>query len=310
MAFLLLTSLLLLFIPSPSPAKADFATARSLDALLQTYTFDLFRQRVKTGVVYAADLPGNLPGVEAYGIRFRSGSLRRRGASPMEFDFPVGTVVQPYVTRLILVLQNLGNRSADYYDYYPAGFRLVTPVLGFLAYDAAGSSNPASQKELDMVATGAAIAINFTSTIRSGDDRNALCAFFDVNGTVALGNQTARNVCKSSRQGHFALVTMESPSPPPPPPQPPGAAPGRGKKSGKWKVVVGALVGGVVGAVLLVLLVAAIIRMQKKSKIARMERRAGEEEAFGTKTVGQARMPIASAMRTAPAIENDYRPGD
>ncbi|XP_031493999.1 uncharacterized protein LOC116260062 [Nymphaea colorata] len=309
MAFLLLTSLLLLFIPSPTPAKADFATARSLDALLQTYTFDLFRQRAKTGVVYTADLPGNLSGVEAHGIRFRSGSLRRRGASPMEFDFPVGTVVQPYVTRLIVVLQNLGNRSADYYDYYPAGFRLVTPVLGFLAYDAAGSSNPASQKELDMVATGSAITINFTSTIRSGDDGNALCVFFDVNGTVALGNQTARNVCKSSRQGHFALVTKESPSPPPPS-QPPGAAPGRGKKSGKWKVVVGALVGGVVGAVLLVLLVAAIIRMQKKSKIARMERRAGEEEAFGTATVGQARMPIASAMRTAPAIENDYRPGD
>ncbi|CAN6481004.1 unnamed protein product [Victoria cruziana] len=307
MAFLLLTSLLLLFIPSPSPAKADFAAARSLDDLLQNYTIDLFRQRAKTGAVYAVDLPDNLSGVGAEGIRFRSGSLRRRGASLKEFDFPVGIVVRPYVTRLIVVLQNLGNRSADYYDYYPVRYRLLTPVLGFLAYDAAGARNPASRKELNMVATREAITINFTGTVRSGDDGNALCAFFDVDGTVALGNQTARNVCRSSRQGHFALVTTESP---PPPSQPPVSAPGSGKKSGKWKVVVGAVVGSVALAVLLVLLVVAIVRMEKKSRIARMERRGEEEETFGSATVGRAKMPIATAMRTAPAIENDYRPGD
>ncbi|KAF8364654.1 hypothetical protein HHK36_033334 [Tetracentron sinense] len=62
------------------------------------------------GILYHGNVPSNLTGIEISAMRLRSDSLRTRGVKGYnEFEIPEGVVVQPYVERLVLVYQNLGN---------------------------------------------------------------------------------------------------------------------------------------------------------------------------------------------------------
>ncbi|XP_076959520.1 uncharacterized protein LOC143635621 [Bidens hawaiensis] len=113
-------------------------------------------------------------------MRLRSGSLYRRGVETFrEFVIPVGLRGQPYVERLVLVYQNLGNWSTTYYSL--PGYIYLAPVLGLLAYN--GSDLSASNlPELDFWASEDAITVKFGSIGPIPDGSVVKCAWFDLHG--------------------------------------------------------------------------------------------------------------------------------
>ncbi|CAD6255090.1 unnamed protein product [Miscanthus lutarioriparius] len=204
-----------------SPAAAQSrppSPARILDAALQDYAYRAFA-RPRTGIVYNATLPGNLTGIAVSAVRLRSGSLRRKGfAGYFQFGVPTGVVVQPYVERVVLVYHDLGNWS-DY--YYPlTGYTYLAPVLGLLVYDAANLSAVGLQ-ELNVVASGGPISVNFGGNVRTVPAGSAAprCVVFDLDGMPQFRDLEATDVCSTYRQGHVSIVVNSSeiaPSPPPP----------------------------------------------------------------------------------------------
>ncbi|KAE8718578.1 putative protein binding protein [Hibiscus syriacus] len=204
---------------SDTNASSTSAAARALDTLLQDYAYRAF-VRPKTGVLYDGVVPSNLTGVQIAAMRLRSGSMRTRGVEMYkEFQIPIGVVEQPYVERLVLVYQNLGNWSLRYYPLQNQTY--LAPVLGLLAYDASDLSAK-NLPELDLRAFGDPIKIRFSNveSVPKGSVRK--CVWFDLHGLVEFSNLTAPNECSTIHQGHFSIVT-ESISPPSP-------APGRRKK--------------------------------------------------------------------------------
>lgn len=113
---------------------SSMSPARALDSLLQEYAYMAFAHP-RTGMVYNGYVPSNLTGISISAMRLKSGSLWSRGVvAYKEFEIPKGVVEQPYVERLVLVYQNLGNWSDVYYPL--PNFTYLAPVLGLLAYDA------------------------------------------------------------------------------------------------------------------------------------------------------------------------------
>nr|CAD1817451.1 unnamed protein product [Ananas comosus var. bracteatus] len=149
--FMLLIWLIGVLLPYLCKAQSP---ARSLDALLQDYAFRSFHHP-HTGIIYDGTVPNNLTGIKIAASRLRNGSLKKRGfANYKEFTIPTGIVVRPYVRRLVLVYQNLGNWSSFYYPL--PGYTYLAPVLGLLAYDAANLS-ATHLPELDIVASNSPI---------------------------------------------------------------------------------------------------------------------------------------------------------
>lgn len=285
---------------------------RSLDGILQEYAFKALI-RPRTGVTYPAPLPSNLSGMKVEAVRLRSGSLWNRGIVYNEFLTPPGVLEQPYVQRLVLVYQNLGNWSSLYYN--KPGFDLVAPVLGILAYDASNLSaiNP---QELELMATKQPISIQFPE-VRQG--LTPICISFYSNGSVSLSNASSSNVCSTNYQGHFSLIVKSaapSPAPTPapvpgrmsPPVAPPASVPvpTKKKKSNTWKIVLGIVLGSVALIVSLVLLGFGMVKYRQTAKIARMEHQADQGEALQTTSVGSSRAPAAGGTRTQPMLENEY----
>ncbi|KAF6142992.1 hypothetical protein GIB67_041060 [Kingdonia uniflora] len=109
---LLLLLLLLLLTKAQSTTRAQ---QRSLDATLQDYAYKAF-VRPRTGKEFKANVPYNLNGMKLSAMRLKSGSLFTRGVTKYnQFQIPVGVIEEPYVQRLVLVYQNLGDWSSVYY---------------------------------------------------------------------------------------------------------------------------------------------------------------------------------------------------
>ncbi|CAL9181759.1 unnamed protein product, partial [Musa hybrid cultivar] len=289
------------------PPISFASTARSLDALLQDYAYRAI-VRPRTGISYNGTVPSNLTGIKIAAIRLRSGSLRKRGVhSFKEFSIPVGVVVQPYVRRLVLVYQSLGNWSSVYYPL--PGYSYLTPVLGLLAYDAANLS-ATNLPELNIVVLESPISINFTNVTPVPSGTIARCVWFGLDGSPYFRDLVSSNVCSTYRQGHFSIVVNSSeiaPSPAPSLTPRPRPSPGGFKGSNKskvWKIVVGA-VGGFVALVFLALLVYCMQRYKQKKKVEQMEQHANAGVSLQTASVGDARVPVASVTRTQPVLENE-----
>ncbi|KAJ0715616.1 hypothetical protein HanPI659440_Chr13g0503281 [Helianthus annuus] len=89
---------------------------RALDATLQDYAYRAF-VHPRTGILFDGVVPSYLTGIEISAMRLRSGSLYRQGVESFkEFVIPVGLRDQPYVERLVLGYENLGNWSTTYYS--------------------------------------------------------------------------------------------------------------------------------------------------------------------------------------------------
>ncbi|KAK6137599.1 hypothetical protein DH2020_028656 [Rehmannia glutinosa] len=239
----------------------------------------------------------NLTGITVDAIRFRCGSFYRYGAKIHEFHVDIHTRARPCSERLILVRQNLGSNWSSLYDdnYDLSGYRLISPVVGLLAYNASSTSKTS---ELKIQAGKKPITIDFNDDEILLNNTTVpgiipLCARFDEDGSVSLSNQARPNVCVSTKNGHFGLV-VESP-----------LMPLRQRKVSRWRVAIGGAIGAVLGGFLLSLLVVAMfVKSKKKARMEEMERRAYEEEALRVSMVDHVRAVTASGTRTLPVIEH------
>ncbi|KAK1311608.1 hypothetical protein QJS10_CPA07g01351 [Acorus calamus] len=194
--------------PSIAPAAApafSISVARSLDVLLQDYAYRAF-VRPRTAVLYNASVPPNITGITLSVIRFRSGSLRLRGvASLKEFVIPDGVIATPWVERLALVYQNLGNWSSFYYGL--PGYTFLSPVLGLLAYDARNLS-ATNLSELSFVASRNPILIHFQNVKSPIDGSTPRCVWFNLEGLPEFKDLESGETssCSMTQQGHFSIV--------------------------------------------------------------------------------------------------------
>ncbi|KAI9154458.1 hypothetical protein LWI28_026557 [Acer negundo] len=329
MGLLLLRSLAMLLVVVPVclfsfslpyiVAQSDTKTsARALDALLQDYAYRAF-VRPRTGIVYDGVVPSNLTGMKIAAMRLRSGSLRKKGVKMYkEFGIPIGVTESPYVERLVLVYQNLGNWSKTYYPL-PPGYTYLSPVLGLLAYDASNLS-ATNLPVLEIRASGDPLSITFQDMMSAPAGSVAKCVWFDLQGITNISNATSGNTCSTTEQGHFSIVvesvapspSPESVAPSPSAVSPPGVPPSprREKKKGNSKVwiIVGPVLGGLALLVLLAFLVLWLYKYKHRKKMEQMQKAADVGEALQMTSVGDTKAPAAAVTRTQPVLENEYVP--
>ncbi|XP_075484608.1 uncharacterized protein LOC142524480 [Primulina tabacum] len=282
----------------------EIQSASLLDLVIRDYTFKSYNNYFRTGKLHRINLPANLSGINVDIIRYRCGSLRRFGARIKEFHLNVGVDVHPCIERVILLRQNLGsNWSSIYYNNYElTGYRLISPVLGLLAYNIGVSGiinfNSSMPFELGIEAGRKPILVDFSNTTLYHVSTGIvpLCASFDPDGKMILSSQMRPKVCIAMRNGHFGLV-VESPMIP------------LKRRASKWKIAIGSSIGATLGAFLLsLLLIAMFVNAKKKARMDELERRAYEEEALQVSMVGHVGGLTASSSRTVAMIEHDeYR---
>ncbi|KAK6116978.1 hypothetical protein DH2020_049222 [Rehmannia glutinosa] len=174
----------------------------SLDAILHDHALRVMsRQRPHTDQLYDASLPENLAGIKVSVVGLRSRTLWTKGANFSDFIIPPKTLPVPYVKRLLIVYHNLGNWSSLYYTL--SGYTLLSPVVGFLVYDA--SSYNFAQKLVENRAQHEreARVVDFqnSSLADRGSDLRAKCAAFGAYGKVFLSDMSLPNMCYSRNQG-------------------------------------------------------------------------------------------------------------
>lgn len=294
-------------------------SSRLLDLLLRDYTLNFFKNQhnsIKTGVLRHVHLPSNYSGIKLDAVRFRCGSLRRYGAQVQEFHIGMGAILEPCSERLVVVRQILAsNWSEIYYKNYDlSGYRLVSPVLGLLAYNALNDvvfgNNVSSSYQISLLLEGTKDPstvyfgnVSGPSTIERTFLNKPMCVTFGLDGKVTFAGEVKPFVCPVKTNGHFGLVVTDDPRP-----EGGGETEMKKEKIGRWRSVVGGLVGSVtVGVVLLALVVAAAIvtakKRRRRAKREEMERKAYEEEALRVVTmVGHSRAYVASATRTLPGF--------
>ena len=302
---------LILLLPRFNAQRTD--SAHALDALLQDYAYRAFALP-RTGIPYEGIVPSNLTGIKIAAMRLRSGSLRVRGVQMYrEFVIPKGVLVHPYVERVVLVYQNLGNWSSRYYPL--PGYTYIAPVLGLLAYDASNLS-ATNLSELDIRASGDPLNITFPIARSAPDGSIEKCVWFDLHGSPSFSNVTSGNVCSTIQQGHFSIVVESlapSPAPASPALSPPNVGP-RPSEGGKKKISkevwlsIGSVLGGLLLLVLLSFLILWAQKLKQRKKIQQMERAAEVGESLQMTSVGEMKAPAAMVTRTQPTIENEYVP--
>ncbi|XVF84129.1 hypothetical protein PTKIN_Ptkin17bG0001200 [Pterospermum kingtungense] len=273
--------------------------ARALDALLQDYAYQAF-VRPRTGVTFNGSVPSNLTGIKIAAMRLRSGSLRKKGvAAYEEFEIPVGVIEQPYVERLVLVYQNLGNWSTLYFSL--PNYTYLTPVLGLLAYNASNLS-ATNLPELDFRAYGDPIKIRFSDVESAPDGSVPQCVWFDLHGLVQFSNLTSGNECSTIQQGHFSIVIQSIP-----PLTPPSRGEGKNSHREVW-IIVASVLGGLGLLALLAFLVLWARKCKQRKKMQEMEKAAEAGEALRMTSVGDTKAPLATFTRTQPTLESEYVP--
>ncbi|KAK4800813.1 hypothetical protein SAY86_021300 [Trapa natans] len=267
----------------------NLSVARALDAILQDYAYRAF-VRPRTGVPYDGTVPPNLTGIKISTMRLVRGSLNARGVSRYkEFEIPRGVIETPYVKRLVLVYQNLGNWSEIYYPL--SNFTYLAPVLGLLAYDASNLS-ATNLPELSIVASRDPITVHFSSIGLAPSGSTPKCVWFSLQGSVNFSNMTSGSRCSTTQQGHFSVVVESV---------------GKGKSRKVW-IIVGSVVGGIVLLILLAILGVWAERQWRKGNVSRMQEATAAGEPLEMRTLGDIRYPTAGPTRTQPALETDYVP--
>lgn len=250
--------------------------------------------RPQTGTLYNIALPSNFTGMDVNFVRLKSGSFRKRGANFSSFDIPPNVVPRPYVKRLAIVFENLGNWSSLYYKV--PNYSFVTPVVGFKLYD---SPSVLGTKRLNFTIQGSKpISIWFNDyTPVQGENNARKCVEFGDDGGFKIKNMTSSNGCIARGQGHFSIVVPSSPS----------SSPNDiGKKKNYWEWWFKGFGGGFVGVILLVLAAMVVFKLVKRRRLRAMEKQSEQGVGFDTMWIGRSKMPSAAMVRTQPTIENDF----
>ncbi|RZS21105.1 hypothetical protein BHM03_00053697 [Ensete ventricosum] len=266
----------------------------SLDSTIRDRAFDLLLSRGRTGVAYEVPLPSSLSGVRASVQRMRSGNLWIRGARFGSLHVPPRTMTVPFVRRLVVVHQDLGNWSSSLFNV--PGYSLLAPVVGCLAYDASGSTTSNAPGKLELRLLGDPVSITFPRvTLPAGLNAKIKCARLGPHGSVAqLADAASDNACAATRTGHFTVVVPSAMA---------GTAPDTAGKT-TWRVWAVACGSGVVGLLLVGLVGMGIMRLTRNRKMEEMERQAEEGEALGTTWAGRSKMPSAAMSRTEAVMED------
>ncbi|KAE8723287.1 Detected protein of unknown function [Hibiscus syriacus] len=270
--------------------------SRELNALFRYYANRTLANHHRTGTLSRVSLPSNISGMEVSVVRLRGSSLWGRGINSKFVKIPPSVRTSPYVKRLAMVYDNLGNWSSKY--YHVPGYSLVSPVIGFEVYD----YTDLTVGNLALNVTGGSISIRFPYLKTKEKNVTRLkCIGFRNNGSVEFKNVTERDVCVTENTGHFCVMIPYS-SPP--------SSPSMPQKKGrvwKWWVIEFGL--GAVGLAVLVTAGVAVSRWWRKRKIKDMEKESDSSVALDTFWVrGDLKMPCASMIRTQPALEHDYVP--
>lgn len=259
----------------------------SLNTFIHDYANKSLRMP-RTGILYNISLPANFSGMEVSAIRLRSGQFWAKGKKISLFHFPPKIRSTPYAKRIAILYQNFGNWSSYYYNV--PGYRLVAPVVGFVAYDSSNSTTVGNLK-VNFGVIGKPISVHFSHDIvLGGKDLTPKCVEFGADGSFTLQDMNESYVCFSRSADHFSVVVPKK----------------HDQGTPKFWVIGFAL--GFVVLVLGGLVLAAIFRLVRRRKIVKMEQQTERGVAFDTFWVGGSKMPSASMIRTQPALENDYIP--
>ncbi|KAL4587235.1 hypothetical protein LXL04_000102 [Taraxacum kok-saghyz] len=287
-------------------SNSETKPAKALDTTLQEYAYRAFFHP-RTGIPFDGLVPPYLTGIEISAMRLRSGSLFHRGVQTFkEFRVPTGIREEPYVERLVLVYQNLGNWSTTYYPL--PGYTYLAPILGLLAYNGSDLSST-NLPELELWASNDPITIKFGQIRSKPASSHPKCVWFDRHGQVNFTNLEPDNQCLTYEQGHFSIVIESPPAPAPPeiaaPPEESVVTDGK-ENMPKVCTIVGIAGGGTILMVLMSLVIIWAWRYKKRKRIRELERAANAGEALRMTRVGSMRVPYAMATRTTPDLEIDF----
>jgi hypothetical protein len=294
MAILYFLPIFSFFLLLSLPYQNAFST-RNLDSLLQDYAFKALSSP-KTG------LPNNLTGVQVSAMKLTSGVQNYK-----EFQIPIEFIEKPYVKRLVLVYQNLGNFSEKFYPL-PNGFSYLTPVLGLLSYSGVNLS-ATKLLELDIRASDdKPISIRFSDVKLVPYGFLSKCVYFDLNGSVHFDIVFNGNVCKTVKQGHFSIVVESNNASSSPIPVVHDETKKTKEKKKKKKNYLNArtivelcLVGGCILLLMLVMLL--VVRVLRRMKLKEMELESENNEALQIKHYAGTKLPVAGAIRNLPTID-------
>lgn len=217
-------------------------------------------------------------------MELRSRTLWRKGANFSDFIIPPRTLPSPYVKRVLIVYHNLGNWSSSYYGL--SGYALLSPVVGFLIYDASQLSSKNLSK-IELNTNGKPISIQFqSSSLAKGSNQGKKCAAFGAFGEVFLSELSLPNMCYSTSQGHFSIVIPLK------------------KKQNMWLFSI----LGFLGLILLGLAAAIATRSLMGKRTREMEKETDEGESLQTYWIYSRKIPRAQVTRTQPVLEGTILP--
>ncbi|KAK1438486.1 hypothetical protein QVD17_04295 [Tagetes erecta] len=262
-------------------------TSEPLDAILHEHAFKALlsqQPRYKTGTLYELNLPANLSGINVSYIRFRSKTLWRKGANFSSFQIPSRTIPVPFVKRIVVLYQDLGNLSSQFYNNAIPGYALLSSVIGFRVYDASNlTTTNARQIDLNTSDALAPILVQFPGLKFA---KGAKCASFGgSNGEFGLSDMSVGHVCYAKNYGQFYVVIPKRKI--------------KGEVWVWWGVGVGLMIMFFVSFVIVV------VKMVKMKILDEREMQL-EEGSVDLETVwiGYSKMPSATVTRTNPNLES------
>ena len=304
---------------STSFSTSTNKTAHISPGTLDDYLYNLSSKSIaNSDVLYNISLPANFSGMEVSILRLRSSTLWARGANFSSFDIPPRIITMPYVKRIAIMYENLGNMSSYFYDL--PGFKFLTPVVGLVIYDATDVEGRTSPKRLNIALMGKPIRVSYDHIqVPRGRNSSLLkCVRFEpTSGLVELSDTVSHGVCSSKGPGHFAIAlpavnsTTFSPSPSPSPSFSPLPSPlrrGR-RKLWPWTWWVVGISAGVAGLILAVSISILGYKAFATRKLRRMESKSEKAESLDARWIGNSKLPWASMTRTqAVNLETDSIP--
>ncbi|CAN4109715.1 unnamed protein product [Withania somnifera] len=263
---------------------------KSLDVILHEHAFKILVDQ-HAGSLYNASVPSSLAGMKLSLVRLRSRTLWEKGANFSGFSIPPRTIPVPYVKRIHIMYNDLGNLSSRYFNI--SGYNLLTSVVGFTVYDAPSHiSTITSLTKLDLRPMRQSISVTFGNLTDIIKERTTKCAIFDENGKVSLSEMRFPNLCYTRNHGHFTVVL-----------------PSETRKNRRiWRFLVIGFVIGLFGVALVAVVGKMVLRIFKSKKTCEMEREAEEGEFLGSVMVGRSKMPVALVTRTHPVLEGPCFP--
>ncbi|KAG6749586.1 hypothetical protein D5086_025988 [Populus alba] len=261
----------------------------SLDVLIHQYAMKA-QAKKRTGTSLKVPLPANFSGMEVSVVRLRSGHFWERGANFTSFFIPPRITPFPFVKRLSIVYQNLGNWSTLYYRV--PDYSLVAPVVGFMAYDASNVS-ALGNEALKFNVLGDPISIKFPNLMTKGDPKILKCVELGPDGLVHFRNITNENTCMTQGDGHFSVAVKNSEV---------------DKNNRVWIWWVIGFGAAILAFVLLGVIGFTTFKLVRSGRFREMEAESENAVALDTTSIGRSRIPSSSMVRTQPALEQDYVP--